>query len=98
MIRKLTFVREKEIERHLVKRCKERGWLCWKFVSPGLRGVPDRIVFRPGGKLHLPELKAPGEEPTPQQLRRHAELRERGFDVVTLSSVTEVDWWVDALA
>lgn len=95
-MRKLLYIREHEIEKHLVKRCKEKGWLCWKFVPTGVRGVPDRLVLKPSGKCVFAELKAPGEKPTPQQLRRHAELRALGFEVVVLRSKTEVDWWVDA--
>jgi hypothetical protein len=35
---------ERTIEAALVRRVKELGGLCEKFVSPGRRSVPDRIV------------------------------------------------------
>ena len=41
---------EKQIERYLKEEVQARGWLCWKLVSPGTTGVPDRFV----------ELKKPG--------------------------------------
>ena len=37
---------EKQIERYLKEEVQARGWLCWKLVSPGTTGVPDRIVRR----------------------------------------------------
>lgn len=39
---------EKDIDQHLVKRCRQAGMLCWKFTSPGRAGVPDRVVMGPG--------------------------------------------------
>lgn len=54
-------MREKEIENYLVKKVKKLGGLCFKFVSPGNAGVPDRIVIK-DGKLVFVELKAPGKE------------------------------------
>lgn len=38
---------EKHVEAYLVKRVKEAGGLCEKFVSPANRSVPDRIVSAP---------------------------------------------------
>lgn len=93
-MRKLMFVREHEIEQRLVKRCKERGLMCLKFVSPGLRGVPDRLVLWPGGTAEFVEVKAPGEKPTPQQLRRHDELRKLGFMVSVIDDVAGVEAFV----
>ena len=54
-------MREKEIENHLVRKVKKLGGLCFKFISPGNAGVPDRIVIK-NGKLVFIELKAPGKE------------------------------------
>lgn len=44
-------MREKEIEAALVKAAKKRNGLVLKFVSPGMSGVPDRLVLLPDGKL-----------------------------------------------
>ena len=54
-------MRENEIERRLAVSVKEMGGMAVKFVSPGLDGVPDRIVLLPGGKAAFVELKAPGK-------------------------------------
>ena len=39
---------EKEIERRMVQMVKQRGGLCYKFVSPSNPGVPDRIIIMTG--------------------------------------------------
>ena len=61
---------ERAIEQHFVAETKKRGGLALKFVSPGMDGVPDRIVLMPGGKMAFVELKAPGKAPRPLQQRR----------------------------
>ena len=50
---------EKDIEDKLVKRVKDRGGLCLKWVCPGWAGVPDRILLLPGGRVFFAELKRP---------------------------------------
>ena len=50
---------EKEIEQQMRDLVKKRGGLFYKFVSPGNRGVPDRIVITPAGEVWFVELKQP---------------------------------------
>lgn len=50
---------EKDIERALVEKVKQRGGYCLKWVCPGWAGVPDRIVLLPSGKVVFVELKRP---------------------------------------
>ena len=66
---------EKSIEKKLADAVKKRGGLAPKFVSPGLDGMPDRIVLMPGGRLAFVEVKAPGKKPRPLQEARHKKLR-----------------------
>ncbi|RUT66821.1 nuclease [Morganella morganii] len=79
-------VREDVIERHLVNEMKKVGGIAYKFVSPGRRAVPDRLVLLPGGKVIFVECKAPGEKPRPDQLREHARLFALGHQVIVLDS------------
>lgn len=88
-------MRESKVEAHLRKRVLQMGGLCWKFTSPGLRGVPDRVVLMPEGQICWVELKAPGRKPGPLQLRRHAEMRARGHRVVVLDSTEAVDYFME---
>lgn len=74
-------MQEGKIERKLVAEVKKRGGLAVKFVSPGLDGVPDRLVLLPGGKIAFVELKATGKSMRPLQLRRAKQLIDLGFRV-----------------
>lgn len=71
-------MRENEVERYLKRRVEAEGGKCWKWVSPGRRGVPDRIVLLPGGRVLFVELKAPGQTERPDQVRVQDILRDLG--------------------
>lgn len=60
---------------------KEAGGLCYKFVSPGNPGVPDRLILLPGGRILFVELKTPGGKLSNIQSWRIQEMRERDADV-----------------
>ena len=83
-------MREKYIETKLVKAVKSMGGLAPKFVSPGLDGVPDRLVLLPGGKIAFIELKAPGETLRPLQVRRKRQLEALGFLVYCIDSPEQI--------
>lgn len=55
--------REKQVEETLTREARLRGGDALKFISPGLAGVPDRIVILPGGVVCFVEVKRPGERP-----------------------------------
>ncbi|EHK3568807.1 VRR-NUC domain-containing protein [Escherichia coli] len=82
----MAYQRESTIEKHLVAEVKKAGGQAYKFVSPGRRAVPDRLVLLPGGRVVFVECKAPREKPRPDQLREHERLRALGFTVVVLDS------------
>ena len=79
-------MREKEIESKLRREVKARGGLAIKFVSPGLNGVPDRLILMPGGRIAFIELKAPGRKMRPLQVRRAKQLEALGFRVYCIDS------------
>ena len=72
---------EKYVEQSLRNAVRERGGLALKFVSPGMAGVPDRIVLMPGGRCAFVELKAPGKPLRPLQVKRKRQLESLGFPV-----------------
>lgn len=90
-------MREKNIEKKLVSEVKKRGGICPKWVSPGFDGVPDRIVFLPGRKFGLVEVKAPGEKPRPLQVARHKLLGRLGFKVYVLDDVSQIGGIIDEI-
>lgn len=71
-------MRESEVERYLKKQVEANGGKCWKWVSPGRIGVPDRIVIMPGGTIFFVELKSPGKKERASQVRVQQILRKLG--------------------
>ena len=84
-------MREREVEKYLVKRVKELGGTCRKAVWIGARGCPDRMVLLPGRAPIFVELKAPGQKLQPHQEREHKRLRDAGVRVATIDSLEGVD-------
>ena len=83
-------MREKAIEAKLVQAAKSMGGLAPKFTSPGLDGVPDRLVLLPGGKMVFIELKAPGKTLRPLQVRRKSQLESLGFLVYCIDRPEQI--------
>lgn len=81
---------EKQIEKKLVKAVKQRGGLAPKLISPGMDGMPDRMVLLPGECILFVEVKAPGRKPRPLQELRHRQLTELGFDVYVLDDPEQI--------
>lgn len=90
-------MRENEIERRLVVSVKKLGGMAVKFVSPGLDGVPDRIVLLPGKKIAFVELKAPGKKPRPLQEKRKGQLEALGFPVYVIDSIEQIGGVLDEI-
>ncbi len=88
-------MRESPIENHLTRLVKKAGGRCYKWVSPGNKGVPDRIVFL-RGMVFLVETKSPVGRLSAIQKAQHRELAKLGFDVVVLNSKESVNIWVSA--
>lgn len=88
---------EKSIEQVLVQKAKERGGIAMKFVSPGLDGVPDRIVLLPHGYIAFVELKAPGKKLRPLQEKRKRTLESLGFHVYIIDNSQMIGGILDAI-
>lgn len=88
---------EANVEKYLKKQIEAIGGLCWKWVSPGRSGVPDRICIMPGGLIFFVELKAPGKVERPEQKLVQHYLRKRGCvvysSISTKHSVDSVVTW-----
>ena len=83
-------MREKNIESKLAAEVRRRGGLAPKFVSPGLDGVPDRLILLPGGRAAFAELKAPGKTLRPLQAVRKRQLEALGFRVYVIDSIEQI--------
>ncbi|WP_418206006.1 VRR-NUC domain-containing protein [Anaerotignum faecicola] len=89
-------VKESEIERFFVKECKKKGWLCLKFVSPSMSGLPDRIILAPKGRVFFAELKAPGKKPRRLQESVHKILFRFGFYICVIDSKEQASSYIAA--
>ncbi len=90
-------MREITIEQELVKAVRGMGGICPKFTSPGMNGMPDRIVLLPGGRIGFVELKAPGKKPRPVQKNRIRQLRRLGFYATVIDGVNQIGGVLDAI-
>lgn len=90
-------LRERDIERKLTQAVRKAGGLALKFVSPGLAGVPDRLVLMPEGRLCFVELKAPGQKMRPLQLKRKEMLESLGFRVFCIDSTEKIGGVIDEI-
>ena len=79
---------ESAVERDACEYAKQHGWMVFKFVSPGCRGVPDRLFIR-GGRHLFVEFKREGEVARRQQEKRHRELREHGAEVHVIDNLRD---------
>lgn len=90
-------MRESKIENRLRQEAGKRGGIAFKFVSPGMAGVPDRLVILPGGKAAFVELKAPRKTLRPLQQKRKHQLESLGFKVYVIDSMEEIGGILDEI-
>ena len=84
-------MRERDIERYLVRQAKSLQGEVRKVKWIQRSGAPDRLLMMPKGILVWVELKAPGEKPEPHQLREHERMRKMGQRVEVIDSLEGVD-------
>lgn len=85
------------IEKKLVTAVKKMGGIAAKFVSPGLDGMPDRLVLLPNRKIAFVELKATGKKPRPIQIRRIKQLQGLGFACYVIDSTEQIGGMLDEI-
>lgn len=86
---------EKDIEHYFKHQLERYGAKVWKFVSPGKRGVPDRLILLPGGRVRFVELKAPGKKARPLQKAVFNKMADLGHTVYVIDSKVDVDALID---
>lgn len=83
-------MKESQIEAKLVRMVRERGGLCFKFVSPSNPGMPDRIIITPDGRTVYVELKTETGRLRRIQEWQISEMRKRGADVRVVKGLDAV--------
>lgn len=87
-------MRESTLEQRLVSEVKRIGGKAPKWVSPGNRGVPDRLIILPNGKTIFVEMKAPGKPLEPLQEKWAKTLRDLGHNVFKIDSNEDIDKFI----
>lgn len=77
------FRNEGQLEKYSVAWAETQGIKCYKWVSPGNRGVPDQILIFPGGETIFVEFKRPDGtgKLSALQIERATEIKEQGASV-----------------
>lgn len=87
-------MRESTLECRLVREVERIGGLAPKWVSPGNRGVPDRLVILPNGRTVYVEMKAPGKPLEPLQEHWKRKLLKLGHRHYKIDSVEDIDRFI----
>lgn len=82
---------ESRLERRLKKAIENLDGVALKLTVPNKRGMPDRMILLPGGRIYFVEMKAPGEKPRLLQRKRAKQLKALGFSVYCLDSDEAID-------
>jgi hypothetical protein len=77
---------ESDLEGDAIKFAERHGWWQAKFVSPGMRGVPDRVFIRRGRHIFV-EFKKTKVPAKRRQLNVHQEMRNHGAEVYVVDNL-----------
>ena len=88
-------MKESELEQKFRQQVEKGGAKVLKFVSPGLAGVPDRMILTYGAKTYFAEIKRPGQYLRPLQVYRKKQLEELGYKVFVIDSVAAISDFIN---
>lgn len=88
---------EKDIEAKVVAYAKSKGVLVYKFTSPSMRSVPDRMFIAPGGLVFFIEFKRLGQKPTASQEVEIAKIRAQLVSVFVIDNVADGKGQIDVM-
>lgn len=88
---------ERGVERRLVDEVLARDGFAPKFTSPGMDGMPDRLILLPGGRMAFAELKAPGRTLRPLQAYRKRQLEALAFRVYVIDHPNQIGGVLDEI-
>ena len=91
-------MKESTIEKYFVAQVKAAGGIAYKFTSPAHRGVADRIVVLPGGRVWFVEVKKEGGRLSPLQREFLAEVKALGCNYEIVWSKEDVENFIAAVS
>ena len=86
-------MKETAVEVHLMARAEDLGGRAIKLLPWVMRGLPDRLVLLPGGRVWFVETKAPGKVLKSHQVRWKEWLVAMEFNWAMLDTREKVDEW-----
>ena len=89
-------MKENLIEADGVKYARDRGWLVYKWASPGNRGVHDRLHFKKGIAFTI-EYKTTGKKATPKQRAEAIKLKHAGIPSRCCDNVQDARAFIDTM-
>ena len=90
-------MREYVVENEFVKAVRKAGGVAYKLNSLTANGLPDRRVLFPLGKTLFVELKAPGKQMRPLQVKRRRQLQNLGFPVLCIDRFSHIKPVIEAV-
>ena len=87
---------ERDIEKRVKEYARSKGWLAYKFTSPGHIGVPDGLFISPVGFVIMMEFKQTGKKPTAMQQREIDRINQHGVLALVVDSVEQSKKLIDA--
>ena len=91
-------MKEKDVERHFKWAVEVLGGKTYKFVSPGVKGVADRVVCMPNGTTHFVELKTKGGRLSALQLIFAADMERLNQNYKVLWSKEDIDAYLKTVS
>lgn len=82
-------MKESLIQTKIKTKLEASGWMVIKLIQTSCNGITDQLALKEGKAVFI-EVKQPGKKPTDLQLHRHKQLREKGFEVVVATDVSDI--------
>ena len=90
-------MREAVVENEFIRAVKKAGGVAYKLNSLTTNGLPDRMVLFFPGKVCFVELKAPGKQMRPLQVKRRYQLQKLGFPVFCIDRFSQIQPAIEAI-
>ncbi len=87
---------EAKIQRRVIDKLEDNGWLVNKLIQTTLNGWPDLIAIK-NGKCVFIECKAGTKKPDLLQALRHDKIRQHGVDVYLVNEKNYKTFYHDNL-